>query len=112
LLLSQEPIDSPNNGDLSLDEEAVQLMKSTLEEKQRCARILEGLFHLEGTGEEEGREETNEGNAEGGASTRLDDSEGPVAATGATAESKFPAEGDDLAVEAVGEADTDMVVVE
>ncbi|UZJ55431.1 hypothetical protein CBS101457_004751 [Exobasidium rhododendri] len=53
LLLSQEPIDCPDQGDLSLDEEALHLMKSTAAEKERCACLLEDLLGVGGRGEDD-----------------------------------------------------------
>ena len=50
LLLSQEPIESAEQDGTSLDEEALQLIQSTGEERERCARLLEGMFGLGGNG--------------------------------------------------------------
>lgn len=50
LLLSQEPIETAATQDGSesqtLDEEAIELIKSTAREKERCAKILEEMFGL------------------------------------------------------------------
>jgi hypothetical protein len=46
LLLTQEPVESSEEGLTALDEEAIELIKSTAREKQRCARLLEDMFGL------------------------------------------------------------------
>lgn len=44
----QEPEEIPGKGITALDEEAIELMKSTAREKERCARLLEEMFGLKG----------------------------------------------------------------
>lgn len=52
LLLTQEPEESTEEGLTALDVEAIELIKSTDREKQRCVRLLEDMFGLASAGED------------------------------------------------------------
>jgi hypothetical protein len=56
LLLSQEPIDSADQEGVTLDEEAISLMKSTADHRKRCAHIIEEMFDLTQDSEAEDEE--------------------------------------------------------